>query len=84
MTPEQKTYCDQHFEFAKHIGVTERALKDIDKKIDKLFELMENAQKAVNKARTETHGIREVLKARWVEIGILLSMLSIAAKLWSQ
>jgi peptidoglycan hydrolase CwlO-like protein len=83
MTPDSKqSYCHQHFEFAKHWGVMERALSDIDKKINKLFEMMDENREKVNCAKKESHGMKEALKTYGFTIAQLLALISIAIKLW--
>lgn len=82
MPPEDNHFCNQHFEFVKHLGVTERALQDIDNKINKLFELVEKGRENDRTQDTAINSLSSFVKAYGFAIVQMLTLLSIAVKLW--
>lgn len=80
MAPDDK-YCDHHFDFVKHLGVMERALTDIDSKINKLFELMDIIRGETSFVHRETFGIKEGIKAYGIGIAQFIALAAIAVKM---
>jgi len=82
LPPDNRTYCEHHFEIIKHMGVTEKSLENIETNLKVIYKKIEALTISDRNQDNKISGIGGFLKAHFFHITILITLIGIFIKLW--